>query len=98
MPGRLDMTKLLADLMREATPEEASIICNLSLGQLHPPHIGTQFNIATALMASVVADVRQEPLTAITAQAKKMGDLGLLVEMGSWRQQDNLTVKQVYTS
>lgn len=30
--GRLAMTQLLADLLRQASPTEASIICTISLG------------------------------------------------------------------
>ena len=44
--SRLAMTRLLADLLKKATPSEAEIICNISLGQLHSPYIGTQFNMA----------------------------------------------------
>ena len=44
--GRLEMTKLLADLLKKATSQEAKIISYLSLGKLKPPYIGTQFQVA----------------------------------------------------
>src|SRR5690606_17606210 len=38
--GRLEMTRLLADLFAKVTTHEAEIVATLSLGQLHPPYIG----------------------------------------------------------
>ena len=35
--GRLEMTRILAELLKKAAPHEANIICNISLGQLHAP-------------------------------------------------------------
>ena len=51
--SRLEMTRMLAELLRQASAAEASIICNLSLGQLQPPYIGTQFNIAEKTIKKV---------------------------------------------
>lgn len=94
--SRLGMTKLLADLLQHATPSEASIICNISLGQLNPPHIGTQFNIAEKTMVKIIAQILERAETTVKDHAKKMGDLGLVIEEGSWRPKDKLTLKQVY--
>jgi len=94
--SRLGMTELLAELLKQATPQEASILCNLSLGQLNPPHIGTQFNIATAVMIKVIADLLQEPQASIQERAKTLGDLGLVVQEGEWLASAELTLSQVY--
>ncbi len=95
-PGRLDMTRLLADLLKKATPSEASIICTLSLGQLNPPYIGTQFAIAEKNMLKIVAHLLDESVDHIQREAKKLGDLGLVVQTGTWRTTQELTVHQVY--
>lgn len=94
--SRLGMTKLLADLLAHATPSEAAIICNISLGQLNPPHIGTQFNIAEKTMISIIAIILDKTEPTIKEHAKKLGDLGSVIEEGTWRAKDHLTLKQVY--
>jgi len=95
-PSRINMTKLLAQLMAQATAQEAEIICNLSLGQLHPPYIGTQFNIAEKSMIGIVAHMLDSTESAVKQHMKKVGDLGELVAGGSWKARDSLTVMQVY--
>lgn len=94
--GRLAMTQLLADLLKKATASEAAIICNISLGQLNPPHIGTQFNVAEKNMIKVIAQLLDKPESTIAADAKIKGDLGLVVEEGAWNTREQLTLHQVY--
>lgn len=94
--GRLDMTYELADLLKQATPFEAEIICNLSLGQLYPPYVSTQFNIAETLMVYVVADVLDSKPEAITLQLASTGDLGTCIETGTWKPKKELSVEAVY--
>lgn len=93
--SRLEITKLLAELLGKATPTEAAIICNLSLGQLNPPYIGTQFNIAEKSMIKVITDVLDVSASTVTERAKKLGDLGLVVEEGNWRPTSSLTIHEV---
>ncbi len=97
-PGRLDMTRLLAQLLDKASADEAAIICNLALGQLRPPFIGTQFTLAETLMAHIVAEIAQESAEIITQQGKKLGDLGLVIEQYAGQTTQELTVAQVYAN
>ena len=94
--SRTEITKLLAELLGKATPAEASIICNLSLGQLNPPYIGTQFNIAEKSMIKVITDVLDMSAHTVAERGKKLGDLGLVVEEGTWRPTDLLSVSEVH--
>lgn len=94
--GRLAMTQLLAELLGHATPQEAKIICDLSLGQLHPPHIGTQFNVSEKNLFKVIAQMLGESQEKVQQMRKKSGDLGIVVESGNWRVRGDMTVKQVY--
>lgn len=94
--SRTEMTKLLAALFSKATPTEASILCNLALGQLHPPYIGTQFNIATSLMTQTIAELLDLSVSTVQNHAKKLGDLGLVAAEGSWRAREALTIHKVY--
>ena len=96
--SRLAMTQLLADLLRQATPSEAAIICNISLGQLHPPYIGTQFNMAQKGVVRAIAKFLGESESTVLSNAKKLGDVGLVLGQYSWQSDDELTVHQVYSA
>ncbi|MFI5332784.1 MAG: ATP-dependent DNA ligase [Candidatus Babeliales bacterium] len=93
--SRLEITKLLAELLGKATAAQAAIICNLSLGQLNPPYIGTQFNIAEKSMLKIITDVLDVSTSTVTERAKKLGDLGLVIEEGTWRPTNSLTIHEV---
>lgn len=95
-PGRLDMTRTLADLLQQASPDEAAIIANLVLGQLRPPFVGTQFTIAETLMMHVVADTAGMPVDVLAMQVKNQGDLGLVIESYIKKPAHELTLTQVY--
>lgn len=94
--GRLEMTRLLADLLKRASAHEASIICNISLGQLHPPYIGTKFNMAEKNVAKALALVLGSDEYFVEKEAKKAGDIGLAIPEGAWKAQEELTVLEVY--
>lgn len=94
--GRLEITRLLAHLLKQANAQEAAIICNLSLGQLHAPYIGTKFNFAEKNIAKVLEQLLDISELELVTRMKKMGDLSLVIEDGAWRAQDDLTVNQVY--
>lgn len=94
--SRLEITRLLADLLKSASAQEASIIVNLSLGQLNPPYIGTQFKLAEKSLIPMVAELLNSSEKEVEASARKLGDLGNVVAEGTWRASDELTVTQVY--
>ncbi len=94
--ARLEITRLLADVFKQTTPQEAEIIANLSLGQLHPPYIGTQFNIAEKSVIKAVADHLGVEVKGIQKEAKELGDLGVVVAQYEWKTNKELTVQQVY--
>ena len=95
--SRLEMTRMLAELLRQASATEASIICNLSLGQLQPPYIGTQFNIAEKTVIKAVAELLNLDPKDVEHRAKELGDLGSVVAEGTWHTTEDLTIHQVFT-
>jgi DNA ligase-1 len=95
--SRLEMTRMLAELLHEATASEASIICNLSLGQLQPPYIGTQFNIAEKTVIKAVSELLHLDIAEVSARAKVLGDLGSVVAEGEWKPAEELTLHQVFS-
>lgn len=94
--SRLEMTRLLAELYKKASGHEAQIISNIALGQLHAPYIGTQFNLAEKNVMKVLAVVLQLSPEEIEKEAKKVGDLGLLINADAWASDEEPTVLQVY--
>ncbi len=95
--SRIEMTKLLAELFSDASVKEIGIICNLSLGMLRPPYLGTQFNLAQKSLIGVVAKLLSLSEKEVSQQAKKEGDLGALVDqLAKHRSRNLLTVSEVY--
>ncbi len=95
--SRIEMTKLLAELFSEATAKENDIICNLALGKLRPPYLGTQFNLAEKSLIKVVADLLAMDATAVTKETKKLGDLGkVIMHYANYHPKKKLTVQEVY--
>lgn len=77
-PKRLEMTKILAELFQQASPEEAAIISYLALGNVQPVYFTTQFNFAEKSMLQVLASLTGTALNDVQMLAKKVGDLGLV--------------------
>lgn len=94
--SRLAMTTLLAELLKQASPHEGAIIGNISLGQLYPPYIGTQFNMADKSVAKVIAQLLNISVETVQRHAKEKGDLGLVVERGTWEPARQVTLEKVY--
>lgn len=94
--ARLEITRLLAQLFKKASPEEAEIIASLSLGELHPPHIGTQFNIAEKNLIKAVALFLNISEETIKKEMKQIGDIGLILNSHAWQHDHDLSVTDVY--
>ena len=78
--SRIEMTKLLADLFKSATPNQAAIISYLTLGELNPSYIGTKFNFAVKSMVKVWAKFSGKSVSYVMSKLSTLGDLGLLVK------------------
>lgn len=95
--SRNTITQVLASLLSQANPHEASIICNFSLGTLYPPYLESQFNIAQKSMAPIVAQMLKISGEQASQKIKDAGDAGLVIVQGHWQQtNDDLTVTDVY--
>lgn len=94
--SRTKMTILLADLFTQATPNESATLSYLTLGSLTPPYIASQFNLAEKSLVKVVAQLLDETPAHITAETRKRGDLGKVIQHGSWAgSSDIMTVHDV---
>lgn len=95
--SRNQITELLAQLYRNATPHEARIMTYLLLGQLRPPYQGpTIFTIADRSMKVIIAHILGHSEQEIEHHLAQHGDIGLLIEQGSWKAHESLTLLQVY--
>lgn len=96
--SRLIITQLLAELFKKASPQDAATLSYMSLGELNPVYIGTQFNIAQKSMTNVLASLLGEAAETITRHEKKLGDLGLVAAEGTWKctAERDLTVNMVH--
>ena len=97
-PSRLSMTKLLADLLKQASSLEAAVVSYLSLGSLRPSYIGTKFNFADKSMKSVIASLLDMSVAEVSNSAKEHGDLGSVVMGHEWGGENILTVVQLEES
>ena len=97
LSGRTEITKSLAVLFTQASPEEAQIISYISLGLLRAPYHGTQFALAEKSMLKIIADSFQHELAFIQKRMIVLGDLALVcAEQQKESIQEHLTLKEVY--
>ena len=93
---RLEITRLLAGLFKTADGDEIEVIAHLSMGKLHPPYVGTQFNIAEKSMAPIIANLLDWQETQVMEEVKKSGDLGSVIAQGTWDCKEQLSVMEVF--
>ncbi|MGA9530470.1 MAG: ATP-dependent DNA ligase, partial [Candidatus Babeliales bacterium] len=79
--SRNAMVEKLAELFHVSSSTEIGIICNLALGRLDPPYIGTTFNIAEKSLVKAVALFTKQSEQEVGLQLKKIGDIGALFEL-----------------
>jgi DNA ligase 1 len=94
--SRIAMTQQLAQLLQQVSPKEASLLCYLGLGELNPPHIGTQFNIAQKNMAKIVAHVTDKSELVIQEELIRLGDLGSVIAHFYKACESSMTLQDVY--
>ncbi|HBS48478.1 TPA: DNA ligase [Candidatus Dependentiae bacterium] len=90
--SRTSITKMIAELLKKSSPQEAAIISYLALGELRPSYQGTQFHVAEKSLINVIAAALNKSVATVKTYLKKIGDLGLVfVEFGfSGQHQENL--------
>src|SRR3989344_3189138 len=80
-PKRLEITAILAELLKESSPEEVDKICYLVLGQLAPLYDGIEFNLAGKMLIRVMADAHMVAGAEVEKIVKEKGDLGDAAEL-----------------
>lgn len=95
LSSRLEITELLAQLLKKATPLEANIITNFCLGELNPPYKKIQFNIAEKTIVVVLSKLLELSADEIITIMRKTGDFGDVLVQGKF-QDTELNVLDVY--
>lgn len=99
-PKRLEITAILAELLKESSPEEIDKICYLVLGQLAPLYEGVEFNLAGKMLIRIMADaymVDRGEVEKVTKEKGDLGDAAAELAQKSKSHEAKLTVSQVYT-
>lgn len=78
--SRLAITSLLAELIKKMNPTETSKGIYLVLGQLGPDFANKEFGMAVKMVIRAVAMATGEPIESVTKEYKQKGDLGVLLE------------------
>jgi len=96
---RLEITAILADLLKEADASEVDKICYLVLGQLAPLYEGVEFNLAEKMLMRVLASAYGATADQVKKSYKETGDLGETAEQlakGGRSKVQELSVSEVY--
>jgi DNA ligase-1 len=96
--SRLEMTRILAELYAQVSPEEGKIVAYLSAGMLGPKYNNPDTGMAEKQALKAVAIAFQAEVEKVTGVFKKEGDLGRAVEVlsESEKSRSGVSVKGVY--
>jgi len=97
--SRLEITRVLAELYKKISEEEAEKTTYMMLGRLAPSYKNIVFNVAEQMVIRAVAKAFGRKEEKIKEQYKKLGDLGLVVASQSQKGSKNgsLSVSEIYT-
>src|SRR3989449_7757144 len=99
---RLEISKLLVDLLRETPPEIVDKVVYLTQGKLYPDYLGIEIGIAEKLAIKALAIVTTVKESRIADEYRRGGDLGDAAEIllaGKTQvglRDERLTVEEVY--
>ncbi|MFA5411914.1 MAG: ATP-dependent DNA ligase [Candidatus Micrarchaeia archaeon] len=102
--GRLEMTGLLAELFKEASPEEAERIAYIVEGELLPPYMGVDMGIGEKFVLQAISEGSGYSRREVEKEFEAIGDLGGVAEKlltGKMQQSlhaQELTIAYVYAA
>jgi len=100
--GRINMTKILADLFSKTPPDLLDKVVYLTLGKLYPDYVGVELGMADRLAIKAISIASGLSEGEIERMYKEMGDLGSVAEAALKRKTqmaffvEDLTVQKVY--
>ncbi len=96
--SRLEITRILAELLKKSNSSEVGRIVYLSLGILAPNYEGVVLNLAERMMITVLAQAYDEDAQKIRSLYKKAGDIGNVTEKLAKGSKLEVNVSEVYDS
>src|SRR4051812_636816 len=93
---RLEMTRILGDLFKNADVEDMSAIVYLTQERLAPNYEAIEFGMGEALIAQAVAQATNTPLAEVKKLYKERGDYGNVAEELSKTKSKKLDVDVVF--
>lgn len=94
--GRLEMTGLLGELFREASPEEAERIAYIVEGELLPPYMGVDMGMGEKFVLQAISEGSGYSRKDVEEEFAALGDLGSVAEkMLSGKKQQSLTAQEL---
>jgi DNA ligase 1 len=96
--SRLKITEILANLFKEATPVEASLIAYLAIGEICPAYLGSQFNFAEKGVYKVLSAILGLSAGDLKIRFSRAGDLGEVYaqEYSGQNLHPSLSLKEVH--
>jgi DNA ligase-1 len=100
--GRIELTRIFADLLMETPKDELSMLVYLSQGKLRPDYEGVELGVAEKLALRALATASGRPAEAVSKIYNRLGDIGSAAdELLKERSQgtlysEPLTLKRVY--
>src|SRR6185295_6878346 len=93
---RLEMFEILAELFRQAGPEEIAEIVYLSQGELLPSFHGLEIGMSEKLLIRAIALATKTEIAEVGQEFKKSGDLGKTAESFVKGHGEGLSILEVY--
>ena len=93
---RLEMTDILAEMIKELSPSEIKNGIYLSLGTLKAPFADLKFNFADKQMVKTLAMFSGEEVEKINQVYSKEGDLGSVTSTLSKEKSSNISLTEAY--
>lgn len=94
--SRNEITEILSQLFHAARAEEIGKMCYLLQGRVAPLYEATEFGVADKFIIRAIAQANGVEVEKVTAEFKKLGDVGLAAEKLHRGSSDKLSVVSVY--
>jgi DNA ligase 1 len=92
-PSRNEMTLILANMFKQASPADAKMIAYLSQGMLGPAYNNPDTGVADKQLIKAIKRLSEQDVEKLF---KEIGDLGLVVEKICDAKESNLTIEEVF--
>ncbi|WP_340694948.1 ATP-dependent DNA ligase [Hydrogenobacter thermophilus] len=94
--SRIEMSNILAEMLRKATHEDIDKVVYLTLGEILPPFRGIQMGVSEKLMMDALSKASSVKISQVEKLYKLKGDIGeTAIELVNWEGKE-LSVRQVY--